>query len=200
MKKYISKEPANISESFLDEQLRIRNIIRKEGEEDKKFGFDLPYKHFLKLMYACFTSQSYSGRIEARIIIEYGLTKIGADLDRGDCINKNRKYGEIKVSYKTLKNQFNFVQIRPHQDLDFYILQCINQDEDFRVYNFFLTKAQMTTFMEMFGASNCHGVVENKTDRTKEEKRMTVTFESDAWKHLMDNHLTEEIVKTLQEF
>ena len=72
--------------------------------------------------------------------------------------------------------------------------------KDFKVYNFFLTKTQMTTFMEMFGASNCHGVVENKTDRTKEEKRMTVTFDGDAWKHLMNNHLTEDIVKTLEEF
>lgn len=188
-----------MDENKLNEFFSMRKQIRTSGK-NKTYGFDLPYKHFLMVMYAWFTSQSYSGRIEKRIIRDLGLKKISSRLDRGDCINSNGKYGEIKISYKNIDEQFSFVQVRPHQDLDFYLLQCIDPDDDFKLYNFFLTKNEMLNFLEMFNGSNCHGVVEFKNDRSQEEKRITVVFNDDGWKFLIDNYLEDNIKEKIDNF
>jgi hypothetical protein len=179
-----------LSENKLNEIIRLRNTVRIEGDK-KDFGGDFTYPQFLKIMFAYFTSQSYGAKIEKRLIKDLGLSKISSQKDRGDAVKQTKSgdiYFEIKITFKNINNEFSFVQLRQHQKLDFYILHCINPDENFKTYNFLLSKSKMNDLMKDFGARNCHGVVINKINREQEEKRMTVIFKSDAWGYLVKGY------------
>ena len=186
-----------VTEELLDKQLNARNIIREIGMPDKTFGFDIPISHFLKLMYVHFTSQSYGSRVQNRLIKEYELLKVPSHMDKGDAINKQEKYGEIKISFKNYEGDFSFVQIRPYQKCDFYFLQAINPDENFKQYSFIITKKDIETVLTKFKATNCHGVSKNKKDKTQEELRFSVSFGTDEWKYLVDNYLFTDVKNKL---
>jgi hypothetical protein len=180
-----------ITEELLDQQLESRNLVREIGMPNKKFGFDLPMSHFLKLMYVHFTSQSYGSRIENRIIQENKLTKVPSSFDKGDAKTKLDKYGEIKISFKNTKGDFSFVQIRPHQKCHFYLLQAI--DENFKPYTFIVTIDEIDDVLKEFKATNCHGVSKNKKDVSQEELRFTVSHNSAGWSYLCDNFLCNDL-------
>ena len=190
-----------ITEEVLDQQLKARNKIRQYGMPDKEFGFELKIKHFLKLMFVHFTSQSYGARIENRLSKEYNLTKVPSSKDKGDATTSNGKSVEIKISFKNSSNNFSFVQIRPHQQCDLYLLQAINPDEDFRQYSFLITSDNIGEVLEYFDASNCHGVANNRIDRTHDELRFSVEHKSVKWKHLVKKFLCENkeaLIRKLQ--
>ena len=184
----------NITKLFddekLNEQIEIRKNIRMEGKE-KKFGFDLPLKQFLKVMFLYFTPQSYGSRIENRLLLECNLKKIPSSNDKGDFITSDKLYGEIKISFKTIKNVYNFVQIRLHQNCDTYVLYAIDTDDDFKTYSFIIPKKDIEFVLKKFKASNCHGVMKNKIDISQIELRFSVTHSDDNWKYLCDNFLCE---------
>lgn len=188
-----------ITEKEIDKRLQVRNIIRIDGMPNKEYGFELTLTHFLKLMYADFTPQSYGTRVQNRFIEEYNLVKVPSCEDKGDVKNKNNKYGEIKVSYKNTDGEFNFVQIRPHQKCNFYLLIAINPDENFKYYTFFINENDINSVIDFFKASNCHGVSKNKKDKSQEELRFTVKFGSNNWNYLINNFLTTDAVSSINE-
>lgn len=188
-----------ITEEALDQQLKARNKIRQYGMPDKEFGFELKVKHFLKLMFVHFTSQSYGARIENRLSKEYNLTKVPSSKDEGDATTSNGKSVEIKISFKNSSNDFSFVQIRPHQQCDLYLLQAINPDEDFKQYSFLITSKNIGAVLNKFKASNCHGVSNKKKDTSQEELRFSVKYESDDWKYLVANFLCKNLIKKLSQ-
>ncbi len=202
MKKEILKL---ITEEALDKQLEERNKVRQYGMPNKEFGFELGIKHFLKLMFVHFTSQSYGARIENRLSKEYNLTKVPSSKDKGDATTSNGKSVEIKISFKNSSDDFSFVQIRPHQQCDLYILEAINPDDNFKQYSFLITNKEIGGVLKRFKASNCHVVSKNKKDKSREELRFTVKYPTekspspdwDDWNYLVDNFLCGNLNKKL---
>lgn len=186
-----------ITEEILDKQLQSRNVIREYGMPDPEFGFDLEINHFLKLMYVHFTSQSYGARVEKKLILEYDLIKVPSSFDKGDAKTKKEEFGELKISFKNTAGDFSFVQIRPHQNCDFYLLQGINPDENFKQYSFIIKKDRINEVLSFFKATNCHGVLKNKSDISQIELRFSVVFGSKGWEYLCSNFLCDDVKTAL---
>ena len=117
------------------------------------------------MLYCCIKPQSYGSGIQNRLISEYNLEKVKSSLDKGDVKSINGNYGEIKVSYKGDKDIFNFVQIRLHQNCDFYLLFTIDPDDDHKTYTFIISKVDMIFLLSKVKAGSCHCVSKNKKDR-----------------------------------
>jgi len=154
------------------------------------FGNELKMDHYLKFLFLYFNPQSYGSRIQNRLIKEYGLEKIKSSLDKGDAISRNNLYLEIKASYRNIDDDFSFVQIRPYQNCDLYLLTAIDVEDNFKLYNFLINKQNISDFLIKVKAVNCHGVSKNKKDTSNEELRFTVKFNSDLWKFMIKNYLT----------
>lgn len=83
------------------------------------------------LLYKCIfckkylTSQQWSRLLEKHIKKTFSLNK-AIDNISGDGLSKNNKKIEIKISLQDKNGQFNFVQIRPDHNIDYYILLCYN--------------------------------------------------------------------------
>ena len=170
------------------------NFVQIAGK-DINFGNDLKMDHYLKVLFLYFNPQSYGARIQNRLIKEYDLEKIKSSLDKGDAISRNNLYLEIKASYRNIEDEFSFVQIRPYQNCDLYLLTAIDVEDNFKLYNFLINKQNISEFLTKVKAGNCHGVSKNKKDTSNEELRFTVKFNSDLWKFMVKNYLTsfEEI-------
>jgi hypothetical protein len=178
-----------IDEKLLDESLKLRKYIRECASKDEKFAFEYDMCLFLKIMHGYITPQSYGSRIQNRLLKEYNLIKVPSSLDKGDAKNNNQKHGEIKISYKDVENRFHFVQIRPYQKCNFYLLYTIDPDDNYSTITFIILEDNINEVLKKFGATNCHGVSKNKLDKTKEELRFSVEKNTDAWKYLIDNFL-----------
>jgi hypothetical protein len=182
-----------INEKNLDESIKLRKHIRECASKNDKFAFEYDMNLFLKILHGYITPQSYCARIQNRLLVEYNLEKVSSSIDKGDAKNKNEKYGEIKISYKDVDNKFHFVQIRPHQKCDFYFLYSIDPDDNYNNYTFIILGDKINEVLEKFGATNCHGVSKNKTDKTQEELRFSVQKDTDNWKYLIDNFLISNV-------
>ena len=185
-----------LSEEFIEKATSARDIVRKLADNNAEFGFNLSITHFLKIMHAYINPQSYGARIQNKLIKDFNLSKVSAQKDKGDVTNINGKFGEIKVSYKTISNKFNFVQIRPHQNCDFYLL-CAIDPSDFVLYPFLITKDNISHLLKIVKAVNCHGVTENKIDRTQEELRVSVEKDSINWNIMTDKYLCLDLKSKL---
>jgi hypothetical protein len=181
-----------ITEQFIDETLKIRKEIRDLGTKNKKYGFDLPIKLFLKLMHCFFSPQSYGTRIQNRFICDFGLKSVPAKKDKGDVKNKNNKHGELKCSYRSTENKFSFVQIRPYQKCDFYLFTAIDNLDDYKEYHLCILKKDIDDVLKRLKATNCHGVSENKKDTTRNELRFSVDTNCENWNFLIKNFLIED--------
>lgn len=180
-----------LDEQKINEQIKIRKEIREFADKNENFGFDYDFNFFLKVCHCYINPQSYGTRIQNRLILEYCWEKTQTKLDKGDVKLKNNKFGELKASYKSVDGKFNFVQIRPYQNCDFYLFLAINPDENYKEYYFIVLKKDIDTFLKTVKATNCHGVNENKLDKTKNELRFSVKVNSKCWEYLIDNFLVD---------
>jgi hypothetical protein len=187
------------NEQTIDDFLKLRAEVRKKGNKNKKYGFEFPLNFFLKTMYCFFTPQSYGTRIQNRLIIDYDLMSVPASEDKGDVVNKNNKYGELKCSFRDIEDKVHFVQIRPFQGCDFYLFTAIDSKDDYKEYNFCVLKKDIKNFLEKLKAHNCHGVKKNKKDNSREELRFSVKFNSEIWEYLVKNFLIDDIKTFLNE-
>lgn len=162
-----------------DEFLIKLNKIIKEINKNKKFGFDLNLKEFIKSM-SLINPQSYGKRIENRIIKDLNGDAVLAKEDKGDML-KNGKYYEIKISLLTQTNSdLNLVQIRTWQNLDYYL--CIAFDlrniKNFNVIPFLLTKNDMIKEMKNVNATSAHGTKKAIEENKNIELRYSLKIDS----------------------
>ena len=131
-----------------------RNIQRQSRQEDLWYDYD-PISFYIK-MHLDLPSQSYGTRIQNYICSKAGVTTVPSSEDRGDCVNMYGVYHEIKIAYKTWKNDsYNFLQIRPWQEVD-YLLVGIDPDNGYEASYYYLTHAQVLVEDVLIG-NNCHG-------------------------------------------
>lgn len=111
--------------------------------------------------------QSYGARVEKLYCKENGFEKVPSKLDKGDFNTPEGKYGEYKFSYaKSGKSyRYNFVQIRPWQKIDGYVLETYSDLYGITTFN--LSKKSIDTLIEKFGGL-AHGTKETNTNVKKE--------------------------------
>ena len=93
------------------------------------------------------------------------LSKVNASLDRGDFTNKNGLYCEYKFSILGINSKCNFVQIRPHQKVD-YILE-IYEVESGELLTYYVPHQDMSEMVMQYGGL-AHGTKKTNTNHHKE--------------------------------
>lgn len=143
--------------------------LTKKISSNKEYGFDQNLEEFIKAM-SLLKPQSYGKRIENRIIQDLNNKPVSPKEDKGDMVDNNGQFYEIKTSLITeTNNALNLVQIRLWQEIDYYF--CLAFDlrnlKDIAIHQFMLTKEQMTKEMLLLNATSAHGtksaIKENKT-------------------------------------
>lgn len=186
-----------IEDAVIAELLARRDVISK----NKKWGFDLPEKEFIKGM-VCLNPQSYGARIETYIKERLGFTKVKAKDNRGDIMNSVANlFYEVKISLLTLSNSaLNLVQIRLWQENDYYL--CVAYDlrdiSNYRKYIFLLTHDEMEKECERANAA--HGTSVSNNNNKNVELRLSINCDEnndtfDKWK---ENYLIDDYDQIVQ--
>jgi len=155
-----------IDYDYLNESI---SKIRGEAANDPEYGFNDDWRTFMsKIM--LLTTQSQGARIQNYIIKEKGWKKIPSSLDRGDIINENGEYFEIKTSIITSSNPYvNIVQIRLWQKINGYYVFVIDATNNYETTQFTLSKSDMINEVKQIGSLS-HGTANaNKLNTNKEQ-------------------------------
>ena len=109
------------------------------------------------------SAQQYGPLLEKYIIDKYGFTKNNATDCTGDCQKKKHDSNtEIKVSLGgKMYKKFNYVQIRVHHDISYYLLTAYvlrteNVDDEGELFIFRVSHDAMLDLLLQFG-SYAHG-------------------------------------------
>lgn len=137
-----------LKETLIDE-------LRALGDE----LYNLPPNDFLKLVLTAYTPQKYG--IEGQRYIEKNFNLRRSDNpDAGDVRDEEGRYYEVKCSILSKTNKaWNIRQVRPHQEIDGYILMFgdlrdpRSPDSSF----YMLSKEQMQRELQLCNAKPCHG-------------------------------------------
>jgi hypothetical protein len=91
------------------------------------------------------------------------------DHTSGDGLSRNKKSIEIKVSFGDAKGQFNFVQIRPDHNIDYYIFLCYDlyYGQLGKLYWFFCDSEELYSLLPEYGGYS-HGTISKFGKITKE--------------------------------
>lgn len=118
------------------------------------------------ILYKCIYCKKYLSATQWSPLLEdYIKTKFSlkkpVNNTSGDGCSKNNKNIEIKVSLGDTKGNFNFVQIRPDHDVNFYILMCFNvyEDELGKIYWFLCPADKLYNLLPKYGRY-AHGTTE----------------------------------------
>ena len=180
-----------IEDAVIAELLARRDAISK----NKKWGFDLPEKEFIKGM-VCLNPQSYGARIETYIKERLGFTKVKAKDNRGDIMNSVANlFYEVKISLLTLSNPaLNLVQIRLWQENDYYL--CVAYDlrdiSNYRKYIFLLTHDEIEKECERANAA--HGTSVSNSNNKNVELRLSIICDenNDTFNRWKGNYLIDD--------
>jgi hypothetical protein len=169
----------------LDAQNSVRSHARKKATRVKEitepWGLVALRMHML-------SPQSYGSRLETYLMNFYGWERVAPALNRGDVQVEDGRYIEIKVSVVDSYTKVNFVQLRPHQDIDGYRLFVI--DAETTVYRFDLTKEQMDHEIKLVG-TNSHGTSDVAAANVKKEPsiRFKWSEKTEAYRRWMADYL-----------
>ena len=180
-----------IEDAVIDELLARRDAISK----NKKWGFNLPEKEFIKGM-VCLNPQSYGARIEKYIKNNLGFDKVAAKENKGDLVDPIRdEYYEVKISLLTQNNPaLNLVQIRLWQENDYYL--CVAYDlrdiSNYRKYIFLLTHDEMEKECEKANAA--HGTSVSNNNNKNVELRLSIICDenNDTFNRWKGNYLIDD--------
>ena len=140
-----------------------------------------PWPVFIRRM-RLLSPQAWGGRVESYLRSLHGWKKVDPSLEMGDAMELTigaggetaERYFEMKTSIITPTNTgVNFVQIRPHHDIDGYHLFVVQQD--YSLMHYYLDKKQMQEELNLIG-SRAHGVLKNQRNQDVE---WAVRFEWD---------------------
>jgi hypothetical protein len=148
--KEIEKSKIKIDNSYglIDVYVNIKHLTFVEEIKPNKDLF---------MIIAPLTSQSKGPKQEERIIYMFGGKKIKSEADKGDYVDANGNFFEVKCSTPSKNlNVLNIVQIRPHQQIEYYICCFIDDVQYMNNYCFKLSKEQMNDELDMIGHS-AHG-------------------------------------------
>lgn len=150
------------------------------------------------------SAQQYGPLLEKFIQIKFNYTKNKAESCIGDCF-KDGKNSEIKVSLGgTTHTKFNYVQIRPSHDCEFYILtgyhlSIENVDSEGELYIFKIPKIEIKKLIVSYGGY-AHGTIKEhglitidslNDEKSVKEYALRPSINDKCWNSLMPFRISE---------
>lgn len=146
--------------------------------------------------------QKYGFLVEKYVIKKYLYTKNEARFCNGD-FSENGSNIELKISFGgTFHNRFNYVQIRPSHNIDYYIFSAYylskeNVDDEGELFIFKIPNIDMKNILILYG-SYAHGTILKNGVITKEtmlynnnEYALRPVYGSKCWAHLMKFQISD---------
>ena len=129
-----------------------------------------------KLCKNTMSSQSWGSKIEKYIMKKFNIKK-KKDNVSGDGVSQKNLNIEIKVSLGDENGGFNFVQIRPNHNIDFYLFLCyvVSDNESSYIQWFLCDAKELYKIIAKYG-SYAHGTVK-KNGKIKYPDMCKTTFE-----------------------
>ena len=171
-----------------EQLLKNKNKIYKIISSSKYWGHHYPMRDFLIMMKFYGNPSMYGNRIQNRLIQDRGWKYVPSIKDRGDAKDLNKKYCELKVSYANSKNHYSVLQIRPHQNIDYYLFYFIDENINIREYH--IPKEVITKFK----LNNCHGIKNSIIDNENKEYRIDFKPNGSTKERVQWNLLNEYII------
>jgi hypothetical protein len=146
------------------------------------------------------TPQERGPLMEKRHIVLHSdqLQKVKASLDKGDFTNGAKLYCEYKFSIMGDNQKCNFVQIRPHQNVD-YVLEVYDTHED-DLLRFFVPHKEMDILVSNFGGL-AHGTIKTNVNKHKEyalrPSRKGKGKAAKAWEALQQFQVDDETLERI---
>jgi len=111
-----------------NEVKKIRSTRNKVTEKT----FELPITEFLLECYKNCTPSKYGEVFPKKIVIDTNnkVREISSTLDRGDIHINYKVFFEAKISYTNKNGKYSITNIRPWQELNYYILCFVNLEGD----------------------------------------------------------------------
>ena len=150
------------------------------------------------------SAQQYGPLLEKFIRTKFNYIKNKAEDCNGDC-SKDGNNSEVKVSLGgATHTKFNFVQIRPSHDCEYYILTAYhlsheNVEEEGELYVFKVPKSDIKNIVVSYGGY-AHGTIKEhgeitidsfNDEKSIKEYALRPTINDDCWKALMVFRVSE---------
>lgn len=165
-----------ITNKELDKTIEIIDRIRTDAQKDREYAFSEPWEKYFRIM-RLLTPQSSGNRIQNYIFKLLGWEKVKAQLNKGDVKNSLDQYFEVKTTIITPSNRCaNIIQIRLWQDISGYYIFVIDATKKYDLTCFFLSKAEMTEEVELYGTS-AHGTKDAIKSNKKVEWALRVKWD-----------------------
>ena len=119
---------------------QAQKVIRKRRNVEKVANISLSN---LCAMISFLSPQAKSVIYETWVLNYFNLKKIPSSLNRGDGVSEVEEYYEIKISNNNFKNMINIRQIRLYQEVDYYIICYLDEEEIDNSKYFILNHRQM---------------------------------------------------------
>ena len=177
-----------ISESLVDEIMNAKRYFKsKSGEEELYEHYKAGnFNSLLRTYLHCTPPQSFGPRFEKFYIRKSGFKKIPSNLDRGDFyIENTNQYHEHKFSFAKVdsKSRFNFVQIRPHQAIEGYVLEVLSEEHG-KMFTFNVPKSAMSLLLDEFGGL-AHGTKDAVKENSRKEYALRGRIGGPLWNKLL---------------
>lgn len=90
-----------------------------------------------------FSPQKRTKFLEDKMIEVFSWKPVSSSVGRGDYIDSNGKYFELKCSSSNESNKIHMLQIRPWQDIDYYLVIYFDLDDYRKSKAYILSKNDM---------------------------------------------------------
>ena len=181
----------NISPKLLKEVISFKDKVSSKRDNDVTVQIRDAYEMgdpdtVLDFYFSIVSSQSYGPKMEKFYISQCGFEKVSSKLDRGDFKTHKDVYGEYKFTYSPeyKSHSYNFVQIRPWQDIAGYVFEVYSDVEGFQRLN--ITKEDLKVVLEKYGQL-AHGTKETNLNE-KKELAIRGKIGDDCWKDMISFH------------
>lgn len=148
---------------------------------------EIDMKYWCALSKLYFTPQSYGIRLENLFKKKHSFNN-KTDNESGDA-EKNGWKIEIKHSLGSSSGCWSFQQLRPHHDVDYYILGAYDENVD-ELYYFVVPSDIMYEICKIHGAAS-HGTQQNNKQQKNIELGLWTGKNYQSWKKLQQ-YLIEE--------
>lgn len=191
------KEKKILQDLFVEKKHIVAEILN-----NNKWGFDKDWESFIYGL--AFTNpQTYGQRVQNRTILELNATSVPSSIGRGDYLNKNGRYVEMKTSLLTDSSSLmNVVQIRPWQETDYHVALVDMRQDKVKTYSFMLTKEQMKKELTLLSneGTSAHGTKNINLKNKNIEKRFSInpSLEDENFQRWLSNYqvdLKQEKIK-----
>jgi hypothetical protein len=181
---------------LIEKALEILREIKKNSNENPRFGFDEDWISFIKKM-QFLSPKSFGTRIQNRIIEKNNFGKVNPSDDMGD-FSSEGNFFEFKTSILTTSNKgANFVNIRPYQNIYGYFCLVVNTNElPYETHQFYLNKIQMAEELIFMKANASNGTIVSNKENKNISYRFTLDFstQNDNLKRWLDNYTINHLI------